>query len=219
MNKKVVVIHSFFGSVEDFKKLFQEKLPEVEMINLVDDSLLQEVIKNQGITPGVIRRVCNYMEEAENLGADCVLNQCSSLGEAHDIGAKLINIPYVKVDQPMAEEAVKLGKNIALVATAISTVGPSSRVIEKMAKKKKKDIQLNKYLVEGAYEALLIEKNREKHNNLVVETVNKAAEENDVVVLAQGSMLHMLPLLKHIKVPVLNYPESGVEQIREVLNL
>lgn len=219
MKKRVVVIHSFLGSIEDFKKLFQEKLPEVEMVNIIDDSLLPEALANKGITPSIVRRVCNYMVEAEKLGADCVLNQCSSLGEAHDIGAELINIPYVKVDRPMAEEAVEQGKQIALVATATSTVRPSSRIIEKIAREKGKDVQVNKYFVEGAYEALLVENNKEKHNDLIIKTVNQAAKDNDVIVLAQGSMMHLKPLLEHISQPVLSYPESGVEQLRNVLEL
>lgn len=41
--KKVAVIHTFLYSVEDLKLLFDKYLPEVEMINIIDDSLLKEV--------------------------------------------------------------------------------------------------------------------------------------------------------------------------------
>lgn len=219
MKRKVAVIHTFLYSVEDLKKLFNEKLPEVEMINIIDDSLLQEALSNKGITPGIIRRISNYAQQAEALGAEAILNQCSSVGEAADVAQKMIKIPYVKIDQPMAEEAVRLGSRIAVIATAISTIEPSSRLVESMAKKANKEVTVNRCFCEGAYEALLIENNREKHNQIVIETIKKAAEENDVIVLAQGSMYHLMPLLKDIKVPVLTSLESGVEQIRRVLNL
>lgn len=39
--KKVAVIHIFLYLVEDIKKIFSEKLPEVEMINIINDSLLE----------------------------------------------------------------------------------------------------------------------------------------------------------------------------------
>lgn len=217
--KRVVVIHSFLNSVEDFKNTFQNKVPEVELVNIIDDSLLPEALANKGLTPGIVRRVCNYVVEAETMGADCVLNQCSSLGEAFDVAEQLISIPYAKVDRPMAMEAVSNGKKIAMIATAVSTVGPSSRVIKKVAADMNKQIDLEICFVDGAYEALIQDNDKDKHNRLIVEKVEKAAQENEVVVLAQGSMYHLLPLLKHINVPVLSYLESGVEQIRNILKL
>jgi len=219
MKKKVAVIHTFLYSVEDLKKLFRERLPEVEMINIIDDSLLEEALANKGVTPAVIRRISKYAVEAEALGADCILNQCSSVGEASEVAQKQIGIPYVKIDEPMAEEAVKLGAKIAVIATAISTIGPSSRLVENVAKRLGKEVTVNKCFAEGAYEALLKENNREKHNQIVIDTIKKAEKENDVIVLAQGSMYHLLPLLEDIKKPVLTSLESGVDQIRAVLGL
>lgn len=219
MKKKVAVIHTFLYSVEDLKKLFSEKLPGVEMINIIDDSLLQEALSNKGITPGIIRRICTYAREAETMGVDCILNQCSSMGEAVNIARRMVTVPYVKIDEPMADKAVSLGSSVAVIATAISTVEPSSKLVEECAAKINKQVKVNRCFVEGAYEALLIENNRDKHNELVVNAVKKAAEENDVIVLAQGSMYHLLPLLKDVKVPVLTSLESGVEQIKKVINV
>lgn len=219
MKKKVVVIHTFLYSVEDLKKLFREKLPEVEMINIIDDSLLQESLDNKEMTKAVARKIVQYAIIAESMGADAILNQCSSVSEAVDIVNNLINIPYVKIDEPMAREAVQLGSKIAVIATAISTVGPSTRLIENVAKRLEKEVTVKEYFATGAYEVLLQENNREKHNEIVTNTIEKAAKENDVIVLAQGSMYHLLPLLKHIKKPILTSLESGVEQLRSVLNL
>jgi Asp/Glu/hydantoin racemase len=217
MKDKVAVIHTFLYSVEDLKKQFAEKLPDVEMVNIIDDSLLQEALANKGVTPNIIRKICAYAVEAEHMGCKCILNQCSSVGEVADIAQKLIHIPYVKIDQPMAEEAVRLGKNIAVVATAISTVGPSTRLVERAAEKMGKDVNVNKCFSTGAYDALIRENNREKHNQILTKTIEDAAKDNDVVILAQGSMYHMLPHLKHINVPVLNSLETGVAQIKGLL--
>ena len=219
MKKKVGVIHTFLYSVEDIKKIFSEKLPEVEMVNIIDDSLLAEALANKGLTPGIIRRICQYAIQAEAMGCELILNQCSSVGEAADVAQSMIKIPYVKIDQPMAEEAVRLGTNIAVIATAISTIEPSSRLVERMAAKVGKEVKVNRCFATGAYEALLVEGNREKHNQILIDTIKKAAEENDVIVLAQGSMYHLVPLLTDIKIPVLTSLETGVEQIRKYLEL
>ena len=50
MGKKVAVIHTSFVSVDDHKRYFAELMPDVQMINIVDDSLLAEVLANGGLT-------------------------------------------------------------------------------------------------------------------------------------------------------------------------
>ena len=57
--QKVAVIHTSPVSLNELKALFAELLPEVEMINIIDDSLLEEVKRNNGITPGIVSRMCD----------------------------------------------------------------------------------------------------------------------------------------------------------------
>ncbi len=191
----------------------------MEVINIIDDSLLKEVLKNKGMTPTIVRRMTQYALQAESLGVDAILNQCSSVGEAVDVIRNMISVPYVKIDEPMAREAVGIGSKIAVIATAISTIEPSSRLVEQVAEEMGKEVEVNRYFSHGAYEALLQENDRDKHNEIVIKTVKKSAEENDVIILAQGSMYHLLPLLENIDKPVLTSLESGVGQLKEVLGL
>lgn len=219
MKKKVGVIHTFLYSVEDLKALFAELVPEVEMINIIDDSLLKEVLANGGPSPAVIKRMSTYAVTLEALGCDLILNQCSSVGEAADAASKLISIPYIKVDGPMAEEAIRLGKKIGVVATAYTTMGPSVRLIENTAKEKGEEREVNACFAEGAYDALLKEGDKAKHDKILMETIDKACAENDVVCLAQGSMIGLVEVCKSKPVPVLHSFRSGVEQIRGKLAL
>ena len=216
---RVGVVHTFLYSVEDLKAMFKKYLPGVEMINIIDDSLLQEALRNKGITPGIISRMCDYYTNMQELGCSCVLNQCSSVGEAADIAAKLIGIPVVKIDGPMARQAVALGNRVAVIATAISTVEPSSRLVEYYAALAGKDVTVDRCYVDGAYDFLLKTGDKQKHNEMVCGKVRAAAADHDVIVLAQGSMYHLVPLLQDVKVPVLTSLESGVEQIRGVLGI
>ena len=219
MKQRVGVVHTFLYSVEDLKAMFKKYLPEVEMINIIDDSLLEEALANKGVTPAVINRICDYYSNLQDLGCVCCLNQCSSVGEASDVAGKLINIPIVKIDAPMAKQAARLGSRIAVIATAISTVGPSCRLVESKAKEMGKEVTVDPCYVEGAYDFLLKTGDKEKHNEMVINKIKEAAETHDVIVLAQGSMYHLLPLLQDVKVPVLTSLETGVAQIREVLGL
>lgn len=216
--KKLAVLHTSFVSIEDLKALFAEIIPDVEIMNIVDDSLLSEVMREGHVTYGIRRRMAMYMLEAEKSGADLILNQCSSVSESAGMVQSMLKIPVLKIDAPMAEKAVLTGIRIALIATVESTVGPSRRLLEEYSKKMNKENIITEYLVADAL-SVLLRGDREKHNLLVIEKIEQASLENDVIVLAQGSMTRLLPLLKHIKVPVLSSPRLAVEKVKEILEV
>lgn len=215
---RVGIVHTFLYSVEDLKAQFREQLPEAEMINIIDDSLLEEALANGAVTPAIISRMCDYYQNLQELGCVCALNQCSSVGEASDIAGKTVSMPIFKIDRPMARKAAELGEKIAVIATACSTVEPSSRLVESEAARLGRRVQVDRCFVEGAYECLLKTGDKQKHNEMVVAKVEEAAKDHDVIVLAQGSMYHLMPLLSHIQVPVLTSLETGVAQLRKYLD-
>ncbi len=216
--KKVVVVHTSFVSVDDLKKRFARILPEVKVNHIVDDSLLEEVSAKGQITPGIIERMTKHFLNAKSIGADVIFNQCSSVRFAAEIAARNVNVPMISVDEAMAETAVSMGRRIALIATVNSTIEPSKSLLMDKAKQEGRDVFVTPYLVDGALE-LLMGGDREKHNQLVIEKIESIEDENDVIVLAQGSMVAMIPLLGDIKKPVLSSPELGVQKVRQILGI
>ncbi|HHT15010.1 MAG TPA: Asp/Glu/hydantoin racemase [Clostridiales bacterium] len=216
MKSKIAIVQTSLVSHKELNAMFAQKAPDIKVYNIVDDSLLHEVSTNGHITAGIVNRMCKYFDAASSLGVDLILNQCSSVGEAAQIAARTVNVPVLRIDQPMAEEAVKLGTRIGVVATVGSTVTPSCNLIKDMAVKANKPVEVIPYLVNGALDVLMRE-GQAKHNALVKDTVIQCAEECDVVVLAQGSMIILLPVLNDIKKPVLSSPESGVDRAIELL--
>lgn len=216
MKKTVFIIHTSRVSVDDLNKLFAELAPGVVVRNIIDDSLLPEVLANGGVTQGVVRRICTYAVQAESCGADLIFNQCSSVGEAADIAAKLVKVPLVKVDEKMAEVACQTGSRIGVVATLKTTLGPTVRLIQKTADRLNKKIEITEKLVNGAFDKL-ISGDRKTHNTMVITTIQELTRNVDVVVCAQGSMVALLPDLGKTRVPVLTSPRLGVERAVEVL--
>ena len=215
---KVVLIHTSPVSLNDLKALFKEIVPDVEMVNIIDDSLLDEVKKAGHITPAIISRMCTYVQVAKTLKPDLIFNQCSSVGEAFDIARKQAECKTLKIDEAMAEKAVELGSRIGVVATVASTVAPSCNLVRTKAKDAGKDVTVTEYLVDGALD-ILMSGDVDKHNELVISEIRKAEAENDVVVLAQGSMTAILPLLGETKKPVLTSPRLAVERVKKELGL
>ncbi len=61
--------------------------------------------------------------------------------------------------------------------------------------------------------------NSEEHDRLLKAEISRAMAANDVVVLAQGSMARLVPMLKIGSVPVLSSPRLGIEALKERLGL
>jgi len=215
--KVVHIIHTSFVSVQDLSKLFEELVPDAVLRHTVDDSLLAEVIQAGEVTPDVANRMCEFYKAAELAGADLIFNQCSSVGEAADLAAGIINVPVIKVDQRMAETACESGKRIGVVATLPSTLNPTCRLVERSATLMGKQIEVQRKLVEGAFD-ILISGDRAGHNAMVLTAIKELCNEVDVVVCAQGSMTAILPDLGETPVPVLTSPRSGVQSVGDYFN-
>lgn len=217
MTKSVAIIQTSFVSTSHLGELFKEIMPDVKILNIVDDSLLPEVVANGSPTNAVIKRICSYAQAAEAAGASVILNQCSSVGEVVDIAGRMINIPYVRVDAPMARKAVQLGERISVVATVRSTMGPSVRLVERAAAEAGRKVVVKELLVDGALDVLMKQGDRELHNRMVLDAIAEAEKTSDVIVLAQGSMAILEPQLAKFSKPILTSPRSGVEQIQALL--
>lgn len=217
MSKSIAIVETSAVSFAELKELCREIIPNVKVTQIIDESLIQEVNQNGGPTPFVKRRMFEYFRNAQELGVDLIVNQCSSVGEAADQIAPFLNVPILKIYEAMAEKAVQMGRKIAVVATVESTTGPSVRLIEKKAKELGKEVEVDLHLVEGAMMVLIEKNDAETHNRMVLGEVEKAAKENDVVVLAQGSMTVLLPLVSSIETPVLTSPRLCIERVKEIL--
>ncbi len=215
--KSIAIVQTSFVSKDELSALCAEIMPDVKVHHIVDSSLIPEVNANNGPTKAVRRRMYAYYQQAQSLGVDLIVNQCSSVSEVAEAIKPFIDVPIIKIDEAMARKAVELGKKIALIATVSSTVGPSSRLIETMAKEAGKEIELDIHLVKDAMMILIEKGDVETHNKMVIGEVESAAENNDVIVLAQGSMTVLLPYIGHIKKPVLSSPRMGIEYVSEVL--
>jgi len=214
--RTVVVVHTGPATVQPIKQQFQEILPEVRVINIMDDSLLNDVMAAGHLTEAVTGRIFSYMQLGQQMGAAALLNACSSVGEAASAARAAISIPLIKIDEVMAEQAVAAGPRIGVVATVRTTLEPTVRLIKAKAAAAGRAIEVTEALAEGGFQALLDGK-PEQHDDIVERTIRSVAEKVDVIVLAQVSMARLAPALGGMKVPVLSSPHSGVQAVRAAL--
>lgn len=217
MGKHIMILGTSTSNHQDIKDMVKALDPTIRVNLMTEDSLIQDVLANEGPTPAVIKRMCAYAALAQEAGADLLINQCSSVSEVADIYAKELDIPVLKIDQPMAEKAVAMGKKIALVTTNTTTVGPSRRLLERCAKAAGKQIEVVECVVDGAME-ILFAGDVKKHNDMLRGMIESQDGKVDVIVLAQGSMITIMPEITHVKTPVLTSIPLGVERAVEMIH-
>ena len=187
--KRLAVIHTVLFLADFFKKKLSDRYPTLDSFHVVDESLLKDLLKAGGLTPNIIRRAAMQAGLAKDAGAEAILFTCSSSSPAVDLIREMIDIPILKIDDPMAEKAVHLGKKIGIVCTASSTVGASKKLIESHAAKQGKDVEVMVRLESAAFEAVM-KGDKDKHDKLVTNAVVLLREISEVIILAQASMSH-----------------------------
>ena len=207
----VCILQTSFAKREDTVAFLKEKVPGVRVEFITDSTLLTDVRANGGPSQAVIDRMTLYAKAAEISGADLIVNSCSTVGEVADIYAKEVNVPVMKIDLPMAQEAVRLGTKIALIATLETTLGPSQRLIEKVGAEQGKKMECTQYLQNPAWDAL-----QAGHPEESIRELDKMGY--DAIVMAQVSMRALLPDLKDVKTPLLCSFFSGYGAIADKLN-
>lgn len=216
--KTLGLIHTSATLVPVFQQLCNQHLPGVQVFNIVDDSLIKNVIKYGELMPDTARRVVNYAASAESAGADFILYTCSSIGAAVETAATLSRVPVLRVDQPMADKAVQTGRRIGVIATLSTTLNPTTDLVKRRAAVAQKEVQVIAKLCEGAFDALM-SGDTAKHDSVVAKALKELSSEVEVIVLAQASMARVVDTLEEAdkKIPILASPGIAIAHIATLL--
>ncbi len=213
----IAAIYTGAALVKPLSDLMKETLGDYKIMNILDDSMIADIIEAGGMTKAVKRRLYGYYEIACASGAELILNTCSSIGDAVYGARDFFPIPIIRIDEPMARRAIELTDSIAVLATLPTTLDPTIRLLERCAREAGKSIRTISALAEGAFPAITAG-DAETHDRLIAETAKRVADSCDVILLAQGSMARMeKPLAELTGKTVLSSPRLGVEQIKGLL--
>ena len=219
MPRKLVYLHTVTSLVTLFNQLSKEILPpDVEVVHIADEMLLKLALAQGGLSPFIYRRVADHVAAAEAFGATAIQFTCSSISPCADASRPLVNVPVLKVDEPMVDQAISLGERVGVAATAASTLKPTTELVRSRAALTGREIQVDPLLAEGAFKALM-SGDTETHDRIVRDTLKVLMARNQVVVLAQASMARILDTMppEERTTPVLSSPRLAVERAAAVL--
>lgn len=216
--KRLGLLHTSATLVPIFEQLCKAKLPGVAVFNLVDDSLIKDVIAHGQLRPQTARRVVQHVAAAEDAGADYIMVTCSSIGAAVETAATLASVPVLRVDQPMADRAVTTAKRIGVIATLSTTLEPTADLIRRRAAAAGRQIDLTARLCAGAFDALM-SGDPATHDAMVAAALKELATQVDVIALAQASMARVVETLSENerRTPILASPPLAVDYLATVL--
>lgn len=210
--RRIIFIHTVAMLVERFRPRFQAELPGVDCFHMLDESLLQDLMR-QGPSPALTQRVCRLALQAADAGAELIVFTCSSTSPAIDVARQLVAVPILKIDDPMYAEAARSPGRIGLICTTSSTVAPSRALMAAHAQASGQAIEVESVLCGAAFEALVAGR-RDEHDRLLGDAATELAPRVDRLVLAQASLAHLAePLAARLRKPVLASPELMVAQV------
>jgi len=166
-----------------------------------EDLLLRARDSGPGAVAGEIREL---LAHAVAEGASAVLCTCSTIGGVTESAADAVGVPVLRVDRPMAADAVRRGR-VVVLAALVSTVAPTLALLAEEAGER--PVEVRSVLVEGAWERFEAG-DRDGFLGLVAAAAD-AVTDADVIVLAQASMAEAARRTV-TRIPVQSSPRPGL---------
>ncbi len=215
MKTRIALIHALtmsFGPVAD---AFARLWPEAQTQNILDDALSVDRERAGELTPAFHERIHSLAEYALRCGADGVLFTCSAFGPAIEAVAREASVPVLKPNEAMFDEALKLGKRVAMLATFQPSIGGMES--EFRAQAGSREAAITSFCVPEAMAALR-GGDINTHNALLAEAARSRAQGFDVLMLAQFSMAPAREAVQAaVRCPVLTSPESAVTRLKQLI--
>jgi len=119
---RIALIHATPLAVSPINDSFKSLWPQAVCQNLLDDSLSVDLARDGELTDAMIKRFLDLTHYTLSAGADAILFTCSAFGLAIEACAKESNVPVLKPNEAMFEQALGLASTdkklkVALLAT------------------------------------------------------------------------------------------------------
>ena len=218
MSTTVALVHAVVPAMAPMRDELTRELPDVRVVNLLDEGLLTEVERRGGLTSECADRLATVVRLGVDAGASAVLLTCNAYSPiVGDIQARFPDVPVLAVDQVMVDEAVARATRIGVLATVAAGLEQQRTSLLNAAERMRKHIEIVASLHPDAM-AALARGDADTHDRILLEALPPLAAQVELVLLAQASMARLAPKLpRDLPVAVLTSPGLAVERLRQVL--
>lgn len=214
---RIALIHATPLAVEPINTAFRTMWPQARATNLLDDSLAPDLVKEGGITERVIDRFVTLAKYVRTAGADGIMFTCSAFGTAIDAAKAALDVPVLKPNEAMLDEAIEAGMRLGVLATFEPSIPNFVAELEALAKSRNLVLDIRTQAVANAMAALQAGR-ADEHDTLVAQAAAQMMD-CDAVLLSQFSMASAAARIPpHPTCRVLTSPASAVARLRGLLN-
>ena len=216
MPQRIALIHATAVSIEPTRIAFLSGWPEAQTVNILDDSLSVDVQSAGGQTPQIVDRITTLARYCRDIEAGAILFTCSAFGMAIEQARAAVDLPILKPNESMFEEAMADGTHFGLLATFGPSIPSLEAEFDAMARLQGKSLQLQSVLVPEAMDKLKAG-DIAAHNRLLAAAAPQL-NRCDTVMLAQFSTsLAFEEVDRVLDARVLTSPHSAVSKLQSIL--
>jgi aspartate/glutamate racemase len=220
MNRPTVgLIHAVQPAMQPVREELARELPQVRVLNLLDEALIGEMERLGSITPALVRRMTQLVDLHRQAGAQLVLLTCTVYSPFIEQVQAQADVPVLAIDSVMVDQAVGSATRLGVLATNPNGLKMQREMLERASERLQRPIEIVAVLRQDAWDALIAGQG-DRHDEILVEEAVNLAPKVDVLVLAQASMARAAARMpKDLPVPLLSSPALAVDKVKEVLGL
>ena len=202
-------LHTSPVHVDVFERLVWERDTTVPVRHAVHEQLLADA-RDAGVLPDALRASVHAAVRAlAEAGAVLVVCTCSTLGGIAET-ARIFGCPVLRVDRPLAEEAVRNARRILVVAALSTALDATLDLLRSVANEQGTAPSVVPLSCAEAW-SLFEQSRHDDYVRAVAGAIDAQAAPGDFVLLAQASMARAAALVRTRDVRVVSSPELGVE--------
>jgi Asp/Glu/hydantoin racemase len=214
---RIALIHATPVAIEPINVAFKRLWPEATATNLLDDSLASDLAAEREITPRMIERFVELARYTRACGATAILFTCSAFGTAIEAARAALDVPVLKPNEAMLDEALGAGNRIGVLATFEPSVPSFRSELEALARAKGITLCATYKTVPQALPAL--QRGDANEHDRAIAAAAAEMPECDALLLSQFSMASAAPVIpERSGRKVLSSPASAVLRLRALLS-
>jgi hypothetical protein len=213
---RIALIHATPVAMDPVRNAFEKDWPEAECVNILEDSLSTDRLKNEDISEDLSERIVKLAGYAREIGSRGILFTCSAFGEAIEAASNMLDVPVLKPNEAMFDAAMERGGRIGMIYTFQPSRAGMEAEFHDQAERNGTPATLESVWASGAIEAAKAG-DFATHNRLVAEGALKLRHV-DAIMLAHFSTSQAAPAVKAVtNVPILTSPNAAVMKLKRLL--
>ncbi len=216
MTHRIALINPLQPAMQAALAAFREGWPEARCINLLDDSLPDDLLREGAEAPNIRRRITTLLRYAVDLKVSGILFTGSGFGPLLDELAPTLGVPLLKPNQAMYEDALKLGGRLGMLVTFPAAADAMRHDFEAAKSPGTAQATLEIACVPEALAQLRAD-NASEHNRLLAEGAAQLKHCNAILMAQFSSAQAANAVAAATGLPVLTSPGSAVRKLRSMI--